>query len=275
MADVLQWRAWHSDDRAALVARFSDAGFVAPEDEADDLMAHAAGDRAFWMRIVARRLTGEPLAWITGHVQFCERRRPGRSRRVRPPPAESRRWPGGPRRSCRRTGTAIDLCTGAGAIAKVLSAAHPGRVVVASDLDPRAVACARSNGVEAFEGDSSRRCRRCSQGAVDVIVAVVPYVPTPALACCSAMPWRSSPRCPTTAAPTAPTCSGASCVRASASCGAGGWSSSSSAANRPSSCADDLARLGYDVATLVDEEGDVRGMEARRVRRADHGGQTP
>jgi len=40
-------------------------------------------------------------------------------------------------------GTAIDLCTGSGAIAKVLSTARPRARVVASDIDPRAVACAR------------------------------------------------------------------------------------------------------------------------------------
>jgi release factor glutamine methyltransferase len=53
--------------------------------------------------------------------------------------------------------------------------------VLASDLDERAVACAISNGVEAFRGDLFAPLPEGLAGGVDVVVAVVPYVPTRAL----------------------------------------------------------------------------------------------
>ena len=43
------------------------------------------------------------------------------------------------------TGTAIDLCTGCGVIARTLSRRRPDARVVATDLDERALACAREN----------------------------------------------------------------------------------------------------------------------------------
>ena len=75
-------------------------------------------------------------------------------------------------------GTAVDLCTGSGAIARVLTTARPGARVVASDVDARAVACARTNGVEAYAGDLFVPLPQTLEGRVDVVVAVVPYVPT-------------------------------------------------------------------------------------------------
>ncbi len=58
---------------------------------------------------------------------------------------------------------------------------HPGARVVASDLDERAVACATKNGVEVYVGDLFAPLPRTLEGGVDVVVGVVPYVPTPAL----------------------------------------------------------------------------------------------
>ena len=58
-------------DPAALAELLADGGFVAAEEEADELLARAAGDAALLDTLVARRLTGEPLAWITGSVAFC------------------------------------------------------------------------------------------------------------------------------------------------------------------------------------------------------------
>jgi release factor glutamine methyltransferase len=78
-------------------------------------------------------------------------------------------------------GTAIDLCTGSGAIAAALGAAHPAARIVATDLDPRAVGCARANGVEAYRGDLFTGVPEALRGRTDVVVAVVPYVPSGAL----------------------------------------------------------------------------------------------
>ncbi len=78
-------------------------------------------------------------------------------------------------------GVAIDLCTGTGAIAKVMMTARPDARVVASDVDERAVRCALANDVEAYCGDLFDPLPRSLEGSADVIVAVVPYVPTAAM----------------------------------------------------------------------------------------------
>ena len=58
-----------------------------------------------------------------------------------------------------------------------------GRGSVATDMDQRAVACARANGVEAYCGDLfAPVARAASRGRSTWSSAVVPYVPTPALA---------------------------------------------------------------------------------------------
>jgi release factor glutamine methyltransferase len=249
-------------DRAALVERFSLAGFVAAEEEADDLMAHAAGDPGLLESIVARRLTGEPLAWITGHVQFC-----GAMVRVHPgvyvPRPQSQELARRASAVLPEEGTAIDLCTGTGAIAKVLSTAHPRAQVVASDVNRRAVTCARSNGVEAFEGDLFAPLPEELRGGVDVIVAVVPYVPTPALdllqrdtlAFESPLSYDGGP-------------DGTDILRrvlreSPRFLRRGGVVLLELGGEQAELLADDLARCGYgEVVTLIDDEGDVRGIEA-------------
>ena len=121
---------------------------------------------------MARRLTGEPLAWITGTVEFC-----GRTILVQPGVyvprwhTESVAWRAVARMP--RGGTGIDLCTGSGAIAAVLIAERDARML-ATDLDPLCVACARANGVDARVGDLFDG----ETGPFDVVTAVVPYVPT-------------------------------------------------------------------------------------------------
>jgi release factor glutamine methyltransferase len=251
-----------STDRTVLVEQFAVAGFVAPEEEADDLMAHAAGDGDLLEAIVARRLTGEPLAWITGHVQFC-----GVAVRVDPgvyvPRPQSRELAHRAVALLPEEGTAVDLCTGTGAIAKVLSTAHPRARVVGSDVDRHAVTCARSNGVEAFEGDLFAPLPKELHGGVDVIVAVVPYVPTPALdllqrdtlAFESPLSYDGGP-------------DGTDILRrvlreSPRFLRDGGVVLLELGGEQADLLADDLARFGYaDVITLIDDEGDVRGIEA-------------
>jgi len=165
---------------AALAVRLARAGFVAAEDEAAELAAAAAGDLALLPSLAERRLTGEPLAWITGRTAFGDLT-VRVDRGVYVP-----RWQSLPlaRRAAARLpdrGTAIDLCTGSGAIAAALSAARPIARVVATDVDPRAVACARANGVEAYHGDLFAAVPPDLRGTTDVVVAVVPYVPSPEL----------------------------------------------------------------------------------------------
>jgi release factor glutamine methyltransferase len=164
-----------------LVARLAAAGFVAAEEEAQELAACAAGDADRLDVLVERRLTGEPLAWVTGSARFC-----GLDLMVTPG-VYVPRWQSEPlaRLAAQRlpaTGTAVDLCTGSGAIAAFLSHQRPGARVMATDVAARAVACAVANGVDVYRGDLFEPLPASLRGNVDVVVSVVPYVPTPALA---------------------------------------------------------------------------------------------
>lgn len=167
-------------DLDALTDLLWEAGFVAADEEAEDLLGRAAGDDELLEQLVARRLTGEPIAWITGRISFC-----GLELRV-DPGVYVPRWHTEPlaRRAAERLpdgGAAIDLCTGTGDIAAVLRAVRPAARVVATDIDERAVACARANGVEAYQGDLFAPVPAELRGRVDVVAGVVPYVPTPSL----------------------------------------------------------------------------------------------
>lgn len=164
-----------------LTTRLRLAGFVAAEDEAQELTESAHGDSKILAALVGRRLRGEPLAWITGCADFC-----GLKIRILPD-VYVPRWQSEPlaRRAVERLplrGVAVDLCTGSGAIAKTLLSQRPDARVVASDLDERAVACARDNGVEVYLGDLFSPLPALLHGRTDVVVGVVPYVPTPQLA---------------------------------------------------------------------------------------------
>jgi release factor glutamine methyltransferase len=172
------------DRLRALLSTLSSAGFVAPEEEAHELLARAGGDTALLDALLARRLTGEPLAWITGRVTFCG------TELLVDPGVYVPRWQ--TEQLARRAvvllpagGTAVDLCTGTGAIARMLlprPGEWPSPRVLATDIDARAVACARANGVDAYCGDLFAPLPGTMEGQVDLVVAVVPYVPTSALA---------------------------------------------------------------------------------------------
>lgn len=250
------------DDLDALAGLLAGAGFVAAEEEAEELLARAAGDVALLDALVGRRLTGEPLAWITGRVSFC-----GVEVRV-DPGVYVPRWQSEPlaRRAVERlppTGVAIDLCTGAGAIAKTLARYRPGARVVASDVDERAVACAAANGVEVYRGDLFAPLPPALHGRVDVVVGVVPYVPTPALA----LLQRD------TLAFESPLSydggrDGTDILRRALTDSPcflrpGGALLLELGGEQAEALGEDLARLGYvDVTVLDDEDGDVRGIEA-------------
>jgi release factor glutamine methyltransferase len=167
-------------ERRDISARLREAGFVAADDEARELVDAAHGDDALLEALVARRLRGEPVAWIVGYATFC-------GRRVRVADGVYvPRWQSEPlaRRAVERlpsSGVALDVCTGSGAIAVVLRAERPGATILATELDDRAVECARTNGVDVYAGDLFAPLPSAFEGRVDVIVAVVPYVPTSSL----------------------------------------------------------------------------------------------
>jgi len=162
------------EELAAVLAR---GGFVAAQEEAGALVARAGGDVDLLDSLVRRRLTGEPLGWIIGRVPFC-----GVQTRVAPgvyvprEHSQALAW-----RAVERLpahGVAVDLCTGSGAIAQMLMAHRPTARVVACEVDERAASCAEANGVEVYRGDLFTALPRWLQGCVDVVVGVLPYVPT-------------------------------------------------------------------------------------------------
>jgi release factor glutamine methyltransferase len=161
-------------------------------------------------------------------------------------------------------GVAVDLCTGTGAIAKVLSARRPLARVVASDCDPVAVACARSNGVEAYLGDLDAPLPAAVCGHCDLVVAVPPYVPSAAI--------RLLPRDAREHEPLVALDGGHDGCRvlvrtvgaAARLLRAGGTLLCELGGDEPSALAGALARAGFiSAAVLADEDGEVRGIEAR------------
>lgn len=174
-------RADHRGDRRAVTTRLAAAGCLAAAEEADELLAAAGGEPARLASLVARRVAGEPLAWVTGTTIFAG------CRILVHPGCYVPRWQ---TEALARTavarlpaaGLAADLCTGTGALAAVLARRRPSARVVASDVDPLACACARDNGVEAYAGHLADPLPAEVHGRCDVVTAVPPYVPSGQLA---------------------------------------------------------------------------------------------
>jgi release factor glutamine methyltransferase len=249
------------DVRAVL----ADAGFVAADEEAAELVAAAAGDGALLDALVARRLTGEPLGWITGSVTFC-----GVEVRIEPG-VYVPRWQTEQvaRRAVERLppgGTAIDVCTGSGAVAKTLMRYRPGARVVATDVDERAVACAAANGVEVYRGDLLSPVPRSLAGDVDVIVGVVPYVPTPDLPLLQRDTFTFETPLSYDGGPDGTDLLRRVVAESRRFLRRGGALLLELGGRQAQALGEDLARLGFtDLDVLVDEEGDVRGIEATRA----------
>jgi release factor glutamine methyltransferase len=157
-------------------------------------------------------------------------------------------------------GVAIDLCCGSGAIAAVLSARRPGARVLAADADPRAVACARANGVEALAGDLFSPLPPIT---ADVVVAVVPYVPTGDLGLLQRDTFTFEEPLAYDGGP-----DGAALLRrvvaeAPAWLRPGGALLLELGAGQPEALRDEFDRAGFaDVEVWADGDGDVRGVEA-------------
>jgi release factor glutamine methyltransferase len=167
-------------DRGSVTEILTGAGCIAAAEEADELIGAAAGDHDILAAIVARRAEGEPLAWLTGSMTFADVSlivEPG----VYVPRMQSEALALRAASLLPPTGVAVDLCTGAGAVAAVMAAARPQARVVATELDPTAARCARHNHVEVFEGSLDEPLPAGLARTVDVMTGVVPYVPTDAI----------------------------------------------------------------------------------------------
>lgn len=246
------------------------AGCVAAEDEAEELVQAAGPDPAGrdagrLAAMVARRCTGEPLAWIVGTAPFCGLRvavHPG-VYVPRPQTEAMARWAV---RCLPPGGTAVDLCTGSGAVAVVLARARPGAAVLATEADPVAAACARANGLTVLDGDLDAPLPPSLAGSVDVVTAVVPYVPTPELHLLPRDVLAHEPRAALDGGP-----DGCALLRRAVAAGArllrpGGWLVLELGGDQAGLLAPDLAAAGFGpAAVLRDEDGDDRAVAARRL----------
>jgi release factor glutamine methyltransferase len=164
-------------ERVRILHALAEGGCVAPGPEADELLRASSEGVGPIEELLDRRLRGEPLAWITGSVRFC-------GIRIRVDPGVFVPRPHTEALARRAItllpadGIAVDLCTGTGAVAAVLASSRPRSTVVGTDVDPAAVACAGRNGVRALAGDLDEPLPPSLRGHIDVMTAVVPYVPT-------------------------------------------------------------------------------------------------
>lgn len=156
------------------------AGCVAAEEEAIELITAASGVDDRLEQMVRERVGGAPLAWVTGSTEFCGLR-VGVDRGVYVPRWQTENVARAASAALPDRGFAVELCCGTGAISMVLQRDHPDARVVAVDIDPIAVTCARENGIEAFVADvaelRAQPARTGLIGLADVVVAVAPYVP--------------------------------------------------------------------------------------------------
>ena len=254
-----------SSANRALTRRLAQAGFIAAEEEADLLTRSAEGDSSRLELLLQRRLTGEPLAWITGRTEFC-----GLELLV-DRGVYVARWQTEPlaRLAAQRLpvqGTAIDLSTGSGAIARVLMTSRPAARVVATDLDEAAVACARRNGVDAYHGDLFNPLPAGLEGDTDVVVAVVPYVPSAELALLQRDTLRFESPLAYDGGGDGTEILKAVISESTRFLRPGGRLLLEIGGHQDLSLRGDLERLGYRKVTLLhDEEGDLRGLAATLI----------
>ena len=172
---------------AAVTRELAAAGCVSAAAEARWLVEEAAGPEKL-QAMVARRVAGEPLQYVVGWAPFGWLRLavgPG----VFVPRPETEGLADRAAAHLRASAApriAVDLCAGSGAIACFLAAEVPGARVLATELDPAALAWARINtdryGVELLAGDLDEPLPAALAGRVDVLCANVPYVPSGAIA---------------------------------------------------------------------------------------------
>ena len=238
-----------------LIARLRAAGCIAAEDEARELIEAADGEvPESW---IARRERGEPLAWITGRTHFCRltlQVRPG----VYVPRPQTEDLARRAEALLPAHGRALDLCTGCGAIAAHLQSVVPTATVTALDRDPRAVECARANGVEAIEGDVDD-----ATGEHDLITAVPPYVPTGELHTLAADVRRFEPRGAIDGGPDGLDTARRIVPAAARLLRRGGWLVIELGGDQDELLAPDLDTHGFQaVEPWYDGDGDLRGVAA-------------
>lgn len=173
---------------SALAARLRTAGSVFAEEEAQLLLSRARSAEEL-EELAALRIAGAMLEHVVGEVEFCGQQLPlgpgcfvprRRTRLLaRLAVAALRGHPASPRDL-----RFVEVCCGIAPIAAVVHRALPTVSLDVADVDPVPLAHARRHlpptaGVH--RGDLLDALPASLRGAVDVIAAVTPYVPTTAL----------------------------------------------------------------------------------------------
>ena len=249
----------------ALAWQLARAGFPAAHEEAREMIEAAGGDPAIWRGWARRRQDGEPLEWLIGYTVFMGHR-VRVDRGVYVPRPQTELIAGQAIAALPDGGSAADLCTGSGAIAVALQNARPHARVVATDIDGDACRCAASNDVEVYQGYLADPLPGELTGRFDVVVAVVPYVPTDEIIFLPRDVRQHEPRRALDGG-----VNGTEMLEQviSASTGllhTGGSLLVELGGRQDEQLAPALLAAGFDLrARLVDDDGDLRGLHARLV----------
>jgi release factor glutamine methyltransferase len=142
---------------------------------------------------------------------------------------------------------------------------RPGARVLGTDLDERCVACARANGVTALQGDLLDPVPGELAGRVDLVAGVVPYVPTPELGLLQRDTFSFETPLAYDGGPDGTAILRRAVAGAAGVLRGGGTLLLELGGDEAQLLAGDLERAGLKaVDVLTDEDGDVRGVEARR-----------
>ena len=167
----------------SVVTRLRSAGCVFAEDEAAILIDAALTEDELGA-LVARRVTGDPLEYLVGWTEFYGLR-VRVSAGVFVPRQRTRLMVDAVLRLRPAPRRVLDLCCGAGAIGWAIASHLAAVEVVAVDIDPVAVDCAKRNlapvKAQCYCGDLFDALPNAARGGFDVIVANAPYVPTDAI----------------------------------------------------------------------------------------------
>jgi release factor glutamine methyltransferase len=247
----------------ALAWQLARAGFPGAREEVREMVQAAGGDPAIWHCWASRRLDGEPLEWLIGFTVFMGHR-VRMDRGVYVPRSQTELIARRAIEALPDGGVAADLCTGSGAVAVALRIGRPKARVVATDIDPDACRCAANNDVEVYQGHLAEPIPAELIGRFDVVVAVVPYVPTEEIIFLPRDVRNYEPRAALDGG-----ASGIELLEQTISSStrllhAGGSLLLELGGSQDEQLAPALRAAGFDlVERLVDDEGDRRGLHAR------------
>jgi release factor glutamine methyltransferase len=156
-------------------------------DAEDDFSPHVLqpGQRRRFTTMLQRRLTGEPVNYITGHFRFCDLDLVVRPGVFSPRSSSELAVEHAVARLRRRRGrrVAVDVATGGGAIALAVAARTPGSEVWGVDISPAAARLGRVNArrlnlpnARFAAGDMLAALPRTLRGEVSVFTIHPPYV---------------------------------------------------------------------------------------------------